>query len=65
VIGDRVRLRDAFLDDACRVPVVGTVEGVGVQHVPERQVVFVVMFEHDDPSRSPGGEFTADRLEVA
>jgi hypothetical protein len=61
-VGDRVRVLDAFLDEDCSRPVVGTVEDVCQRPDWSQTVAFVVMFEHDDPMLPPGGEFTGDRL---
>lgn len=65
-VGDRVRLRDTFLDEECTRPVTGTIADVfsypDYRHGTD---VFVVMFDHDDPGLPPGGEFSANRLAPA
>jgi hypothetical protein len=68
IIGRRVRLKGAYLDEAETEPVVGTIEDVielrpGTS-VGARGLAYVVMFDHNEPMLPPGGEFTADRLEL-
>jgi hypothetical protein len=61
-IGGRIRLKDAFLDEALTRPVIGTVEDVYRRPDWGNQVAYVVMFDHDEPRMPPGGEFTANLL---
>lgn len=56
-VGDRVQVIGAYLDERLTLPVLGEVSAMHGR-------VFVVMFEHTDPSLPPGGEFTGDRLEL-
>jgi hypothetical protein len=68
-IGTRVSVRGAFLDEAMTEPVTGTIEDVLANGYPDENGHFdglrryVVMFDHTDPRLSPGGEFTAERLQ--
>jgi len=57
-IGDRVAIKDAYLDEALTTPVTGTVEDMYRRPV----MAYVVMFDHDKPRLPPGGEFTGNRL---
>ena len=61
-VGDRVWLRGAYLDEACTLPVVGTVGDMFARPDWGGAIAHVVMFEHDVPGLPPGGAFTADRL---
>lgn len=58
-LGARVRVKDAYLDVAMTQPLFGTIRGY-----IEELGLFIVMFEHGDPSRPPGGEFSINRLEI-
>jgi hypothetical protein len=61
-IGTHVRVKDTYLDEALQTPLVGTVKDI-LEYDGARR--FVVMFDHDDQSFPPGGEFSADRLAFA
>lgn len=62
-IGDKVQVKDAYLDEAMTRPVVGTVEDVFRRDDWGGRLAFVVMFDHSEPMMPPGGEFPADRLQ--
>ncbi len=67
-VGTRVRLKDTYLDEALTQPVTGTVRDI--QHPDWNNpatypvTTYVVMFDHEDPSLPPGGEFSARTLEA-
>jgi hypothetical protein len=58
-IGTAVRLKDAYYDEACTIPISGTVEDILDYGGLNR---FVVMFNRDEPLLPPGGEFSVDQL---
>lgn len=64
-VGTRVRVKDTYLDQGLTRPLVGTVKDVfSYPDYRNGTDVYVVMFDHDDPTLPPGGEFSRNRLEV-
>jgi len=63
-IGTRVKVKDAYLDEAMTRPVTGTVEDIYQRPDWRNAMAYVVMFDHDEPRMPPGGEFTADVLDT-
>lgn len=62
MVGNRVAIKNAYLDEACTMPVVGTVEGMSWR--PDwQQYAYVVIFEHEGPGPF-GGEFSLSCLEA-
>jgi len=61
-IGTRVRLKNAYLDDALTQPVTGTVRDIFPRPDWGNVMAYCVIFDHDEPMLPPGGEFSANRL---
>jgi hypothetical protein len=61
-VGMRVKLKDAYLDEAMTRPVTGTIKDMFPRPDWGGAIAHVVMFDHDDPTKPPGGEFTGDCL---
>jgi hypothetical protein len=68
-IGDRVRLRDSYLDPEMTRPVTGVVCDVfdrpdWGERWGQTVAAHAVLFDHDDPGFPPGGEFSYGALEL-
>lgn len=63
-VGTRVSVKGAYLDEALTRPVLGTVRDAFPRPDWGGLTAYAVMFEHDEPFFPPGGEFTAEMLEV-
>jgi hypothetical protein len=78
-MGTRVRIKDTYCDEACTIPLVGTVKDILDDGYPDEHGRFdgvtryVVLIDeepvraagHDPRMFPPGGEFSEDRLAPA